>query len=130
MFDPEHPEKSLVLKEGRVVEVTDLDLEQGGNVEMTGLEEETKETLSNNTVNNIEDRRTSKDDKPGLETEKYRLEEEEEEEEVVEEEEGFPHNIWKSQSSQQSGSDIEGGCNCAGLAGRRLHLLTYPGLTL
>ena len=28
VFDPEHPEKSLVLKEGRVVEVTDLDLEQ------------------------------------------------------------------------------------------------------
>ena len=35
VFDPEHPEKSLILKEGRVVEVTDLDLEQGGNVEMT-----------------------------------------------------------------------------------------------
>ena len=30
VFDPEHPEKSLVLKEGRVVEVTDLDVEQGG----------------------------------------------------------------------------------------------------
>ena len=44
VFDPEHPEKSLVLKEGRVVEVTDLDVEQGGDVEMTGLEEETKET--------------------------------------------------------------------------------------
>jgi len=28
VFDPEHPEKSLVLKEGRVVEVTDLDVEQ------------------------------------------------------------------------------------------------------
>ena len=48
----------------------------------------------------------------------------EEEEEVEEEEEGFPLNIWKSQrlcsgsqSSQQSGSDIEGGINCAGLAG-------------
>ena len=28
VFDPEHPEKSLVLKEGRVVEVTDLDVEK------------------------------------------------------------------------------------------------------
>ena len=27
VFDPEHPEKSLVQKEGRVVEVTDLDVE-------------------------------------------------------------------------------------------------------
>ena len=38
VFDPEHPEKSLVLKEGRVVEVTALDVEQGGDVEMTRLE--------------------------------------------------------------------------------------------
>ena len=37
MFDPEHPENSLVLKEGRVVVVTDLDVEQGGDVEMTRL---------------------------------------------------------------------------------------------
>ena len=36
VFDPEHPEKRLILKEGRVVEVTDLDVEQGGDVEMTG----------------------------------------------------------------------------------------------
>ena len=28
VFDPEHPEKSLILKEGKVVEVTDLDVEQ------------------------------------------------------------------------------------------------------
>ena len=28
VFDPEHPEKRLILKEGRVVEVTDLDVEQ------------------------------------------------------------------------------------------------------
>ena len=60
VFDPEHPEKSLILKEGKVVEVTDLE-----------------ETVINNTVDNIEDRRSSKeaDDEPGLETEKYRLEE-------------------------------------------------------
>ena len=30
--------------------MTDLDLEQGGNVEMTELEEETEETVTNNTV--------------------------------------------------------------------------------
>ena len=80
MFDPEHPEKSLVLKGGRVVEVTDLDVEQGGDIEMTGLEEGAEET--NNTVDNIEDRRSSKDadDEHDLETEKYRVEEEGEEE--------------------------------------------------
>ena len=78
VFDPEHPEKSLVLKEGRVVEVTDLDVEQGGDVEMTGLEEETEETVANNTVD-IADRRASEeaDDELDLETEEYRLEEEE-----------------------------------------------------
>ena len=62
MFDPEHPEKSLVLKEGRVVEVTDLDVEQGGDVEMTGLEEETEETVTNNTVEDIEDRRKAEEE--------------------------------------------------------------------
>ena len=36
VFDPEHPEKILILNEGRVVEVTDLDAEQGGHVKMTG----------------------------------------------------------------------------------------------
>ena len=83
VFDPEHPEKSLVLTEGRVVEVT-------------GLVEDTEETVTNNTVDNIEDRREEEeeetladtevavtnntvdaaDDKPDLETEEYRLEEE------------------------------------------------------
>ena len=62
VFDPEHPEKSLVLKEGRVVEVTDLDVEQGGDVEMTGLEEETEETVTNNTVGDIEDRRKAEEE--------------------------------------------------------------------
>ena len=96
VFDPEHPEKSLVLTEGRVVEVTDLDVEQEGNTEMTGLVEDTKETATNNTVDNIEDRREEEeegtsadtevavtnntvdaaDDKPELETGVYRLEEE------------------------------------------------------
>ena len=62
VFDPEHPEKSLILKEGRVVEVTDLDVEQGGDVEMTGLEEETEETVTNNTVEDIEDRRKAEEE--------------------------------------------------------------------
>ena len=62
VFDPEHPENSLVLKEGRVVVVTDLDVEQGGDVEMTGLEEETEETVANNTVDNIEDRRKAEEE--------------------------------------------------------------------
>ena len=96
MFDPEHPQKSLILKEGKVEEVTDLDVEQGGDVEMTGLEEE---TVTENTVDDIKDRRESKegDDEPHLETEKYRLEkkekkdkedkEDKEEVEVEEEEE-------------------------------------------
>ena len=92
VFDPENPEKSLILKEGRVVEVTDLDVEQGGDVEMTGLEEETEETVINNTVDNIEDRRASEeaDDELDLETETYRPEAEERKEEKnekVEEEE-------------------------------------------
>ena len=83
MFDPEHPEKSLVLKDGRVVEVTDLDVEQGQHTEMTGLEEETEETVTNNTADNIEYRRASKEaeEKQEEEHEKQETPEEQEEKE-------------------------------------------------
>lgn len=38
VFDPDHPEKSLIIKQGRVVEVTDV--EQGEHSEVTALVEE------------------------------------------------------------------------------------------
>ena len=45
MFDPDHPEKTFIMEGGRVVEVTDLDVEQGEHIEMTGLEGKTEENV-------------------------------------------------------------------------------------
>ena len=39
VFDPDQPEKTFIMEDGRVVEVTHLDREQGGRSEMTGLVE-------------------------------------------------------------------------------------------
>ena len=60
-----------------------IDVEQGEHIEMTELEEETEETVTKNTVEDIKDGRANKeaDDERYLETEDYRLEEEEEQEE-------------------------------------------------
>ena len=40
MFDPEQPEKFFVMEGGRVVGLTETDVEQGGHTEMTALEGE------------------------------------------------------------------------------------------
>ena len=45
VFDPDHPEKTFIMEGGRVVEVTDLDVEQGEHIEMTGLEGKTEENV-------------------------------------------------------------------------------------
>ena len=41
MFDPDQPHKTFIMKEGRVLELTEHDVEQGGQLEMTRTEEET-----------------------------------------------------------------------------------------
>ena len=45
VFDPDHPHKTFMEKKGRVVEMADLDVEFRGQIEMTGMEEETGEIL-------------------------------------------------------------------------------------
>jgi len=69
VFD--QPEKTFIMEDGRVVEVTHLDEEQGDRSEMTGLVEETREATEDDVpVEDIEDRRGSEDtdDEPDLET--------------------------------------------------------------
>ena len=82
VFDPDQSGKSFIMEGGRVVEVTET--EKGGHFEKTGLEDETGdetgETVTNITIEDVEDRRESEeaDDEPDLETEKYQVEEVEE----------------------------------------------------
>ena len=69
VFDPDLPHKTFILEEGKVVELTDKDLEQGLEEQ---TEEETKgETEETVSVVEIEDRRdrAEADDDPVLETE-------------------------------------------------------------
>ena len=56
VFDPDNPEKNFIMMAGQVVEVTDVD--QGGQLEMIGLEGETRPgTVKSYSVVEIEERK-------------------------------------------------------------------------
>ena len=82
VFDPDQPEKTFIMENGRVVEVTHRDGEQGGRSEMTGLVEATREATEEDVlVEDIKDRRDNEEtgDDPDLETGKSQKDKEEEE---------------------------------------------------
>ena len=42
VFDPDNPEKTFIMEAGRLVELSDFDVELGGQFEMIVLEAETR----------------------------------------------------------------------------------------
>ena len=66
VFDPEEPEKTFIMEGGRVVELTESDVEQGGYTNMRGLEGETEAKRDSDEAD---------EDQPELETENSKKEE-------------------------------------------------------